>query len=92
LSIVRGFLLIIPAGLLLTAAQDATFFSGSVLACSPTEITVSRRALISNATTQIFLIDSETKIEGKLRVKANVTVRYLAVYEGNPKALGIIVR
>ena len=82
----------------LLLAQDAakpvaaTFFSGSVVTVSSSEITVRRRALISNAATQTFLIDSETKIEGKLRVRANVTIRYVKDDEGRVRALGIIVR
>jgi hypothetical protein len=70
----------------------ATFFSGSVLSVSDIQITVRRRALVSNATTQTFVIDSETKIEGNLRVKANVTVRYIVDEEGHTKAVSIIVR
>ena len=93
---VRGFLFLILICLL--HGQDApkpatdTFFSGSVVALSDTQVTVRRRALISNATTQTFLIDSETKIEGKLRVRANVTVRYVTDDEGHAKALSITVR
>jgi hypothetical protein len=70
----------------------ATFFSGSVVAISETEITVRRRALVSNATTETFRMDAETKIEGRLRVKATVTVRYVKEEDGHLKALGIIVR
>ncbi len=101
----RGYLLTILVVLLAAAcpAQDATippetkpvpetFFSGAVIAVSTTEITIRRRALISNATTKTFAMDAETKIEGKLRVKANVTVRYVTGDDGNARATRIIVR
>jgi hypothetical protein len=86
---VRGFIFMLLLSLL--HGEDA-FFSGSVVAVTKTEITVRRRALVSNETTQTFLIDSDTKIEGKLRVQAEVTVRYVTDDEGHSKALSIIVR
>jgi len=73
-------------------AAPPTFFSGSVVSVNDAQITVRRRALVSNATTQTFVIDSETKIEGKLRVKINVTVRYVTDEEGHTRAVSIIVR
>jgi hypothetical protein len=87
----RGLLVMILICLLSGAADD-TFFSGTVVALTNIEVTVRRRALVSNATTQTFAIDSDTKIEGKLRVNANVTVRYVTDDEGHARALGIIVR
>jgi hypothetical protein len=92
----RGLSVLILLSLL--RGQDApkpvadTFFSGTVVALSDTQVTVRRRALVSNATTQMFAIDSETKIEGKLRVRANVTVRYVTDDDGRAKALSIVVR
>ena len=84
---------LLPA-LLWAQETDATaaFFSGSVVAVSATEITVRRRALVSNETTQTFQIDSATKIQGKVRVKSNVTVRYVTEGEGHCRAIRIIVR
>ena len=93
MTTVRGFLSLVLAGLLL--GQDlppSDFFSGTVVALSPDQITVRRRALISNAATSAFFMDSETRVEGKLRVKANVTIRYRTDPEGYAKALRIIVR
>jgi hypothetical protein len=72
--------------------ESPTFFSGTVVANTATEITVHRRALISNATTKTFAIDGDTKIEGKLKVKVNVTVRYVTEEEGRTRAVHIIVR
>ncbi len=88
----RGFLLAIILTSVLLAAPAELFFSGAVVSASDTEITVRRRALVSNATTKTFLIDADTKIEGKLRIKANVTVRYVTAEDGISRAIGIIVR
>lgn len=100
----RGFFLTTLAAILLAplSAQeatappapktDATFFSGSVVVSTPTQITVHHRALASNATTKTFVVDSETKIEGKLRLKVNVTVQYVVDGDGRPRAVHIIVR
>jgi hypothetical protein len=87
----RG-LLVMTLICLLSGAVDDTFFSGIVVALTKSEVSVRRRALVSNETTQTFAIGSDTKIEGKLRVKANVTVRYVTDDEGHARALGIIVR
>ena len=86
----RGYLLTII--LVLLAAGPENFFSGTVVSVSTTQVTVRRRALVSNAMTKTFVIDAGTKIEGKLRVKANVTVQYLAGDEGQARAIRIIVR
>jgi hypothetical protein len=71
---------------------EATFFSGTVVAVNANEVTVRRRALVSNETTRTFQIDSTTKVQGKLRLKADVTVRYVADDKGNCRAVSIIVR
>jgi hypothetical protein len=105
LSLVRGTLISVLLGLLasLTQAQDVQpqtpakvmqpiFFSGSVIALSESEVTVQRRALVSNETTRKFHIDPETKVEGKLNLKATVTVRYVTQEDGQIKVLSIIVR
>jgi hypothetical protein len=44
-----------------------------------------------NSDTRTFLITQETRVEGKLRVKARVTVRYAHEGDSN-RALRIIVR
>jgi len=41
--------------------------------------------------TRTFLVTPETRVEGKLRVKARVTVRYTREEQGD-RALHIIVR
>jgi hypothetical protein len=75
-----------------TKAGALTFFSGSVVAVSATEITIRRRAMMSDATTKTFAMDAETKVVGKVRVKAAVTVRYVTDDEGTARAIQIIVR
>ena len=84
-----------------TGAQDSSsapgtpageFFSGYVVAFQSTEITVSRKALGQGAAAvKTFAIDSNTKMEGTLKIKAQVTVRFING-EGTPRALHIIVR
>ncbi len=73
-------------------AAAGEFFSGFVVAFQPNEITVSRKALgQETAAVRTFVIDSNTKMEGTLKVKAQVTVRFVNS-EGVPRAVHIIVR
>ena len=80
-------------------AQDAApaehprseFFSGVITALAEDKITVFKTVLGKNSETRTFLITSETRVEGKLRLKARVTVRYARGEEGD-RALRIIVR
>ena len=67
------------------------FFSGVVTELAADKITVLKTVLGKNSDTRTFLITPETRIEGKLRVKARVTVRY-AHEEDSYRALRIIVR
>ena len=94
--ILLASVLLVPAA----GAQDSApvpvapageFFSGYVVAFQPTELTVSRKALGQGAAVKKFAIDSNTKMEGTLKVKAQVTVRFVDG-EGTPRALHIIVR
>ncbi len=55
------------------------------------KVTVLKTVLGKNSETRTFLITKETRIEGKLRLKARVTVRYAHDNDGN-RALHIIVR
>ncbi len=71
-------------------AQD-TFFSGNVVTVSPEKFTVSRRTLTLTAVTRVFLLDSNTQIEGKLQPKARVTVKFEKTDAGE-RAVHIIVR
>jgi arginine deiminase len=80
-------------------AQDAApavqprseFFSGVVTVLDQDKITVLKTVLGKNSETRTFVITAETRVEGKLRLKARVTVRYAKDEEGD-RALRIIVR
>jgi hypothetical protein len=73
-----------------TPAND--IFSGTVSELASDSITVIRKAPARDAGARKFLLDAQTKVEGKLKVKARVTVRYQADDEGQLHALHIIVR
>jgi hypothetical protein len=67
------------------------FFSGVVTTLAEDKITVFRTVLGKSPETRTFLITAETRVEGKLRVKVRVTVRYTREEEGD-RALHVIVR
>ena len=66
-------------------------FSGSIIELSTSKITVSRSILGKPAEKRVFLIKSDTRIEGKLRVKVKVTIGFIASDEGEVARL-IVVR
>jgi hypothetical protein len=66
-------------------------FSGSIIELSTSKITVSRSILGKPAEKRVFLIKSDTRIEGKLRVKLKVTIGFVASDEGDVARL-IVVR
>lgn len=66
------------------------FFSGTILQMPTGSITVSR-AVLGKAENRIFLITNATVIEGKLKMKARVTVGYKPTNDGD-LAVRIIVR
>jgi len=67
-------------------------FSGTVVEVTDETLAVVRKSLGRDAVTMRFLRDSATKIEGMLRAKARVTVRYQVFPDGAFKAVYIIVR
>jgi hypothetical protein len=67
-------------------------FSGTVTELSAEAVTVERTALLRDSVKRTFVLDSQTVVEGKLRAKARVTVRYLTDESGQVHALHIIVR
>jgi len=84
----------VPARAQRSAAAEqprAEFFSGIVTSLSEDKITVVRTVLGKNSDMRTFSITSETRVEGKLRLKVKVTVRYVKDEEGD-RALHIIVR
>ncbi len=66
-------------------------FSGPIVEVSSEKIVVSRSILGQPPENRTFLIKPETKIEGKLRVKAKVTVGFVTT-EGVDIAHLIVVR
>lgn len=70
--------------------SSAEFFSGNVVDSSDTKVTVSRTVL-GHTENRDFLINGETKIEGKLKPKARVTVGFKSSDQGDV-AVRIIVR
>jgi hypothetical protein len=66
-------------------------FSGPVVELSATKITVSRSILGRPAEKHTFLIKSDTRIEGRLRVRAKVTVGFVTKDDGDVARL-IVVR
>jgi len=79
-----------PAGRKSAAAND--IFSGTVSELTSDAVTVVRSGAAAPNGSRKFLLDSQTRVEGTLRVGARVTVRYHAGDEGDLKALHIIVR
>jgi hypothetical protein len=71
-------------------AQD-TFFSGNVVSVTTDKLTVSRRTLTLSSVTRVFLLDANTQIEGTLKAKARVTVKFEKTDDGD-RAVHIIVR
>ena len=66
-------------------------FSGPIVELTATQITVSRSILGKPAEKHTFAIKSDTRIDGKLRVKVKVTVGYVASDDGDVARL-IVVR
>jgi hypothetical protein len=76
-----------------TERPQDTFFSGNVVSVAADKVTVSRRTLALSSVTRVFLLDSNTRIEGKgkLQPKARVTVKFEKTDDGD-RAVHIIVR
>ena len=77
------------------AAEDGSnktdFFSGIVTELNQTSLTVNRKGIGQDSATHTFTIDAKTRVEGKLRVRAKVTVRFVSDEQGLV-AVHIIVR
>ena len=67
------------------------FYSGSVQEFNETTVTVARSLPGKTPETRVFVLDSETKVEGKLKKLARVTVGY-RTHDGQDVAWRIIVR
>lgn len=66
-------------------------FSGPVVELTAAKITVSRSILGKPAEKHTFLIKSDTRVEGRLRVRAKVTVGFVSMDDGDVARL-IVVR
>jgi hypothetical protein len=66
-------------------------FSGPIVEVTAAKITVSRSILGKPAEKRTFWIKPDTRIEGKLRVRAKVTVGYVTTDDGDVARL-IVVR
>ena len=73
------------------AKKPDTFFAGTVLEWTSGTITVSRVVLGKKTEKRSFRITPDTKVEGKMRTKVRVTVRYIADDDGDTATL-IVVR
>jgi hypothetical protein len=65
-------------------------FSGSIVELTATKITVSRSILGKPAEKRTFWIKSDSRIEGKLRVRARVTVGYVTSDDGDVARLVVV--
>lgn len=74
-----------------TGTDAASFFSGTVVENSSSQITVARTIQGRSPERRTFIINSGTTIEGHLKDKSRVTVRF-ASGENGDVALSIIVR
>jgi hypothetical protein len=93
-----GAWILLLAVIFFGAAQDNStpktadsFYSGSVAEVNSEKIVVTRVVLGKQAENRTFIITSATKVEGKLRAKERVTVRYQTTEQGDV-AVSIVVR
>jgi hypothetical protein len=73
------------------AAKKAdAFFAGTVVVSTPEKLTLTRTVL-GKAEDRSFVVTPDTKIEGRLRARVRVTVRYISDENGDTATM-IIVR
>lgn len=65
-------------------------FSGPIVEVTATKVTVSRSILGKPAEKRTFLIKTDTRIEGKLKVRAKVTVGYVTTDDGDVARLVVV--
>lgn len=71
--------------------SEETYFSGTIVQYERSKVTVSRTVLGKASSLRTFLLTPRTRIEGRLRLKARVTVQYVSSPDGD-QATHIIVR
>lgn len=100
-TLLLSLCLLIPAGLHCQDPRIATpkaavpagrIFSGTVTQLTDSSVTVVRRVAGQQPVTREFVRDAGTTVEGKLRIRARVTIRYKAGEESGFIAVHIIVR
>lgn len=79
-----------PAAKSTAPANDV--FSGTVTVSTAEAVTVVRTVPAKPDESRVFVVDKDTKIEGKVKVSSRVTVRFKADDDGAVHALLIIVR
>ena len=65
-------------------------FSGSIVELTDAQVTVSRSILGKPAEKHAFELKSDTRIEGKLRVRVRVTVGYVTTDDGDIARLVVV--
>jgi hypothetical protein len=65
-------------------------FSGPIVELTATQITVSRSILGKPAEKRTFALKTDTRIEGKLKVRVKVTVGYVATDDGDVARLVVV--
>ena len=70
--------------------KEDTFFAGTVASWDAQKVTVTR-SVAAKKEERTFRVTPETKVEGKLRTKVRVTVRYTSDENGDIATL-IVVR
>lgn len=65
-----------------TDKKPDTFFAGTIVEFTAAKITVSR-IVLGKTENRAFRMTPETKVEGKLRIKVRVTVRWATSEEGD---------
>ncbi|HEY4084297.1 MAG TPA: hypothetical protein VGM43_00085 [Bryobacteraceae bacterium] len=74
------------------ATAEGDIFSGTVTAAAADKITVVRKVPARADESRDFAVDNSTKVEGRLRVNARVSVRFKTGDDGISHALRVIVR
>ena len=74
------------------AVPSQQIFSGTITKLTDDALTVVRTVVGKPAVTREFTRDGQTRVEGKLREHARVTVRYRSIEDGGYLAVYIIVR
>ena len=67
------------------------YFSGTVVSYSEEKVTVERTVLGKNSSQRSFSLTAQTQIDGKLKVKARVTVQFVTKDDVD-QAIHIVVR